>query len=553
MSLPSAISLGHLMRKALVFEDFSGGDVGRSRPATSNPTQFRAINAWVYPGGVGPRPPFQDIRPSGLPQQKLVSFDVVRGTSGFLYLMWAFENKAIYKMGTTGAGWNFGDTVTSLGSMTNVPITSTNIGPQMLYPSILGHGAIADPVAATITNLTNMPAAISAVRFGERLAASSGDGILRFSAPSSFNDWPAANLIQVGATQFICDLYVQRNNLLIPKLEGDLWTITGTLGVNETLRRSDNGVRHNFPTFAPGAVTAGSSLWYCGTRQMVQYTGAQLVLVERPDVPPPPGTDVQVWDVHPGAVAPLSDDDEFFLLGAAELAGTSVRTVWAQAFRPNKDNWTRHVIPVTQYRCDSVGTRSQFTSGCIKVNRTDHEGMCFFSTTSDTAGNNGSASQVFVCFSNQEFPLVTNATAYGANYITDTVFDAKSGVPVTATFRTSDTWAGLGEQIQVNEVVVDYSFNSDFTPSSTYNKFDISVEALQNPGSTAVRTSTAISFTAPAVTTSTPDGVPLVRGQAKFQFGDQGAGVGFRILLDNWRGILVHRITANVEVSPGLF
>lgn len=536
-----------MAEQVLVFENFSGGDSGRSRPQMSDPTTFRAINAWQYDDGIGPRPPFMDWGITGLPQQRLKTFNVMRGTDGLLYMVWSFADKSVYRCRAAA-----GTTATSAGTLAFEPVDSCIFGDSVFFVSNLGNGG---SVLATgsVTDLPNLPAGYCIERFGQQAVVATTGSTIRWSALNDFTSWPTENTNTVGNNQYIARLFNQRNSLVVARLDGEVWTYTGVLGVNEVLRRSDTTVRHRFPLEAPGCVVNQSDIWWCGIREMVQYTGAKANLVTRPDIPVISGFDINPWDSHVGAVHPLQDDDEFLVFGTADkLDGSNKKQVWAHGFRPGA-GWTRHVIPVTDYKMLVNGggvNSSRYSAEAIKPNQVCHEGFAFVTTTSDTSANGGSTPQVFAFFSTSEMPLIPAGVVVAADLSVYTVNDGKSGAPVSATFSGAEHWDGNGAQITVRSVLVDYSYNPNFTPVATYNHFDLSVEALQNQGSVAVNASTAQSFTPPA-SGSTPDGTPVVRGQARFQMGDQGSGVGFRILLSNWRGIVVHRITALLDAAPG--
>lgn len=527
------------------FSDFSGGDEGRSRPSKYDPTKFRATNAWVYPsGGLGPRPPAQKLAITGLPQKKLNVFIVMRGGGDFYYVF-AFSDGTIYRApSATGAA-------ALVGTATNPPCAAATSGDYVFFCSASGTGSY----ITTSGGLTEaaIPQAQYITFFGARLVVSDPlVGVMRVSAVSDYLTWPAANAIAVGNTnEAVVGLYVQRNTLVLPKRYGSVWVLRGVPTVNETLRQEDQTLPHHLIWRATGGVVGQSNLWYCVNRHMVRFTGAQAFLEERPDVPTKTGYDVFPWSDNVGAVLPLSDDDEFLVVGTMDKTGSAAtRQVWFHARRP-QDAWTRHILATDEFIVNgstlSGLTTSAWTGEFVKV---DYflPGTALICTGSDTSGLGGRAPRVYALNSQQEHPYLPVGSQIGPLVTSATLNDGDTSLPVIAEARTAEHWDQEGRQLTVTEIVVDYSYNPNLTPASTYNKFDLTVEALQSPGSTTVNASTSITFT-PSGSGSTPDGSPLVRAEQRFGVGNQGSGLGFRVRFADWRGIVVHRIAVFVDAT----
>ncbi len=515
--------------RSIVFDDFSGGDEGRSRPMRTNPTTFRGINVWAYPSGLGPRPPFQDLRISGLPTDTVHTLTLLRSTS-------FSTNKLIMTLGTTvyRASFTFGAAASSAGTVTSAPSQGLQIGDKIYFISAAGQGSRVGDTGAP-ADVAALPAGTSIAQVGEiTVVRTLTDPVIRWSAAADPTTWDVANTVNIGAGTPIMYILTQRNTLVVLKFDGQVWVVTGVLGVNETLRQVDlaDPLRSSLP-----AVGNGSNLWYCGSKKMVKFTGAQAIVVDRPDVPGAAGYTVKPWQVNPGSVLPLLDDDEFLLVGTldqdADLANG--RAVWACAYR--KGAWTRHTVPVTYKFTGSAS--SQIVATNVMTCQVGYEGKAIIGTFDDDG------TKLYLFESEQEYPLMPLT-------VVDTNNDGASGAPVVAEFKTGEVWHPEGARVEVTSVLVDYSYDPSFTPLATYSKFDLSVEALQNAGSATVRRSTTQTFVAPS-SGSNPDGAPLVRGQARFQMGDQGAGVGFRVRLDDWRGIIIHRITVQVDEEAQAF
>lgn len=551
-----------MANEAIVLRDFSGGDEGRQRPARNDTTKFRATNAWVYPsGGIGPRPPFQYFPISGLPQQKLNTFNVTRPnvTAAYTsppapfhpqtYMFFGFADSSIYKSHATSGS------ASSAGTLDSQPVGSTVDGETVYYTVETGSGAsITDNDA--LTEIPAMPNGHYITRWGARLvvavALASGGAVAvsERDDPTTWND-----NIRVGSASVILGLYVQRNTLVIPKFDGDIWVMRGTPTVNETLRQEDQSAPHGFAWRAPGAVAGQSNVWYCADRGMVKFTGAQAILGDRPDLPLISGYSLYPWSANLGTVIPLQEDDEFLLVGTADKTSSgNVKQVWVQAHRPQLDGWTRHTLPTNEF---TVVAGANFTGAVYSSESSEairgaqlSAGVAAIVTGSDTSGNGGRAPRVYVINSRQEYPHVPVGTISPPSIGSYTLLDGDTSLPVVADFRTAEYWDPKGRQLRVTDVAVDYSYNPNITPLATYNKFDLTVEAMQDTNSAVVLASTSQTFT-PSGSGSTPDGSPIIRGQQRFGVGDQGAGLGFRVRLADWRGIVVHGFTIYVQSEDG--
>ncbi len=526
-----------------MFKDFGGGDSGRDRPDQSGNT-FRGTNAWMFPSGIGPRPPFQAMGITGLPQKKLLTFTVFRGSDNFTRFCFSFDDGTVYLSLTTA-----GSAASSAGTVTPIPTAAANFGSEVYFVSNNGTGGAKINGAGTLTAIAAMPQGYLIVRYGDQAAVmtSAAANTIRWSDTLDFTTWPAANTNPIGDPQAVVAMYSQRNSLVLPKVGGDIYVYTGVLGVNETLRRVDAGVRHLTPSEGSGAVVSQSGLWYPSNQLLGNFTGAVIVPTTRPDVPLKALYSTNPWFNNPGSIAPCIRSDEFLLIGTYDLlSNANAKNIWFAAHRPDVGGWTRHIVPVTDYVVTGAGVSTGVA--CVKVANFAHDGVPYFCTLSDTSGNGGRAPGAYGIFTEQEYPLVPNSTFYSGTAGTTTLLDGDSGAPVVATLAVEE-WDAAAENITVKTIIVDYSYAPGFTPLATYNKFDISVEAVQTAGSETVRRSGITTFT-PLGTGSTPDGSPLVRGQARFQVGDQGPGIGFRIRLDDWRGIIVHRLSAVVDEAP---
>lgn len=527
----------------VVFKDFSGGDPGRTRPDQNGDT-FRGLNVWKYGNGIGPRPPFQAMGITGLPVGKLATFNVLKVSILSTNLVFAYDaspSPVWWCRRVAGNGAFFA------GNLTNKPVKGINSGPDIHWVSPAGPGGTVDIDGTLFAQTAAMPSGVDIVVYGEveaigRHLVDIHEAKLLWSTIQDPYAWPAANTFDVGLGKTIQAMYVQRNTLVLLMRDGTIWTVTGVLGVNETLRVTEQTIPHAAGGEATGAVVNGASLFYCSGMHVVQFTGAKAELIPRPDLPAPTGFLTKPWAANPGHVLPLPGDDDFLLVGTLDKdASPTSKTIWAQAYRDGA--WTRHHIPVTEYVNSAESAK---TAVAVRTCPEYVGDLLYVVTSSSTA-----SPKVYQLDARQQFPHKPIGTPGSSTFddpVSWTLNDADSAAPTVADVA-FEQWHPEGAQVTVRSVLVDYSYDPAHVPFSTYSKFDISAEALQNQGSATTRRSAIQTFT-PLASGSTPDGEPLVRGQARFQMGEQGSGVGFRIRLDDWRGILVHRISVIVDEAP---
>ncbi len=571
----------------VLFEHFTGGDVGRARPLKTDLDQFRGLNVWTYPNGsIGPRPPWQDCGVTGLPQRSIPVFDVVKNVSGTQedapVLVFAVNQTPP----TTGAEiWAAssvpGSAAANKGNTTEYPLASATWGGSLYYVASFGFGSTYNIFTGTVADVPAMPSGLDICALASRMVIADAGGIsgqIQVSSDSDPTAWPG-NFLNVGAPVAITGLFELRNALVILRYDGGVWQVTGVPTNGGTLRKSDVGYAPPFQFRARGAVAGQSSLWWTAGRSMCRYTGAQLDQIDRPDIPILPA-DKATYDWtpasdHVGTVLPLPNDDEFIVLGTLDLtADKAIHKVWSQVFRA-RDQWTRHVIPVTPFRFGltvspafSQGSRDDTSS--IAVPKLAPNGVAYFVINSDTGGTSARGHSVYRLNTQQEFPHLAVGTRLAGGQVSSTLNDADSAAPVLGQFTTSEVWAEDQEvvrpkdtmvqdatwsqgftQIRCKSVEIDISYNPSITPHSTYNKFTFSAEAVQRDvvAGTAVATSTPQAYVAPTVSAPDPDGDGLVRTRIKFQCGDQGWGSGFRVKLSDWTGIMVHRISCVVDLE----
>lgn len=550
------------VRQAIPFLDFSGGDRGRERPLNAAVTQYRGsynvqqdlstyrgINTWRYPNGsIGPRPPWIAAGITGLPTGKtLRCFQSSVHTSGS-WFAWAFSDGTIYS--TTSAS-----AVAALrGTTVNDPTDSLTIATDIYFVSTAGGGGGRVDNSGVYTAITfpSGGADLLVQHGGQTLALRQSDARLYWSAPDDPTSWPAENVVRVGDTVPATGIYVQRDTVVITKIDGSVWMFTGTLGVNETLRRIDVGLLHPVAGHAKGAVAGNSVIYWTSGSKMTAYTGAQLKTIPRPDMPYTAGYASDPHTDNVGAVVGTAELNSFLVLGTMDnIITPTTRLPWFHSYSPEQ-GWNRHTFPVTAgYTIPSLHLSGLTSTDSAKAIRTTQHvnGAVYACRPSDAAGV--TTLKHYVIVPRMETPYAVSLP-YQWGTLNATV-DGDTAVPVVATFQSAEWWAPDGEECIVRALLVNFSYDSDAAVVSALgsevgHRFDIGVDAMQRQDG-GVSSSTAIAFVPTSGVTSAVDAGTMRRGKIRFDFADQGVGGGFRWTLANWRGIQIHWVTAMVDVT----
>lgn len=529
------------------FSDFGGGDSGRERPLPNALSKYRGLNTWRYPNGaIGPRPAWAFLAFTGLPTGKtLTHFTTSVGGGG--WFAWAFSDKTVYSVIA-------GQTVAALrGTLGDVPSDSVTVGNYIYYVSNAGTGGgrvgFDGSYASVVTPLADL-----VVQHGSQtVALRQQDSKLYWSDPDDPTSWPAANAVFVGDQTQATGIYVQRNTVVITKINGEVWVFTGTFGVNEVLRRVDSGLLHPAAGQAKGSIVGNSVLYFTSGSKMTAWTGAELKTIFRPDMPAAAGFNSSPKSDNVGAVVSCGEPNQFLVLGTMDnIAAPTTRRPWFHSFSPEA-GWNRHTFPVADYTLPAThlgGFTSADSSRGI-LTSFHINGAILACRPSDAAGVTTVRNYLFL--PRQETPYsAALPLQWGAS---TAILDGDLTTPVIATFQSAEFWAPEGRDVFVRALIIDYSYDTDAAVVTALgaevpNKFDLTVEALQrNGGSSASSTSQTVT----ASGGNSIDGGSMSRTRTTLRVGDQGPGPGFRWKLADWRGIMIHRVIVVADISEARF
>ncbi len=540
-------------RRVIEHRDFSGGDWGIKQPWNAPRNSFQATNMLVYrTGELGVRAGVRNVTPASLAFTNFISntmFPFQQTQVGFFMSQSAHAFQP-YAGGsfTAGTGTNFTSALT--GSKNNLTVYST--GPT-IYIDKAGDGIYKVDSALAKTQLISGVSGNGIALYGDRLVIGTSTGI-RYNGltagVSDFTSWPAANVIPVGdATEPVSNVMPQRTFLTIPKETNGIYSITGSLGVNEALRRAVEGDGPNAGTGA-GQYTRRSTVTKDGLVWINPANFSQCPISFD-------GTNLKYWrdqDLRAPIPADVSVTHFYTMDPVGSLWNTpynaTVNTVGMQAMLFFNGVWTRHNFDGIQGNGTAVAT------GGFSV---DDPNVFAAGTTLRTVSeairpanvfvfsDGGSASTIPKFWSwvptldrpgNENLPIVAPNNVFNAERAGDDSTAQVSGQVTFPEIHLED-----GSEFRVSGVVVD--FRSWNTGGSLTNHYDLQVDCLRPYDAASPITSLKGSWDQLGVQSSTAG---TVRREV-FEFGDQGYGNGYQLKLTNVRGIAIQRIQVILETE----
>lgn len=535
------------MRKVHVYDDWSGGDIGRGFPANAPTNKYRGVNCWKYPNNtIGPRPPWQDLRMIGADNQGVTYAGFFRSpTTGLARIIWARAG-ATY---TLPAGFDQTPSATAPAGPTNAPRDGVMVAGVVYFCSTAGTGFTIDLSTNVLTNVAAIPSGEQIDSYGNQYIISDHSAsTIYFSALNDPNTWTGgtAGTIVVGDTssRFLWTL-VQRNTIVVLKDNGEVWQVTGVLGYNESVRKVDQTGATVSHSLAHAAVTSQSGAWWWGFMDMFKFDGTGVKSFHLPDVPAFGGYSVPYYRSTPGHVVPLLEDDSFALIGMTGRGyDAGDQRAYMLTHRPGIDNWTRHHMPI--FASNPSASPAELSAREIQTDTLEIDGVIM--AVSEGGPTPASATGVYVLNTQQEVPHLPIGTLTSQNIQSQTLFDGSVTSPVTAEITLPEFWAEDGSQVFVRSVTVDYSYDPRIPLPEIFNKFSVSVESFL-PEDGQGFTPSAIQSFLPTGLETPLEGTFLVRGQKTFNFGEQGVTGAYRVKFSDWVGVSIHRVSVTCDLS----
>lgn len=567
------------------WDNWIGHDLGRRAPQAyhygrrkllASYSHWRGLNMMRYlNGSVGPRPSFTLLRdffgkaanaPGGSTMFGAYWVGGIRQvvlirTDGNVYRI--LDQSNVRSAGNPGV-WEF------IGNLGFTPTCATVSGCNVVVGSTtvtvagtpnLVKSAYIDPIAFTITPITGMPICDRMVAYnqfivvgytGAARVSGANPSLIYFSdLPTNIRDLPGLNwtlatnngvgVVGVGTAEPISGLFTQKDTLVISKMGGEWWTLTGIPTTPPTIRRVDVGLDFN----GVGSAVRQSSIWYPNGRDIGIFNGSATQIMELPDIDDFGGASRYSYNIFTG-LSSLVNSDEFMLAGySTNLGGQNVPWVFIRhglSGIATAAGWSRHTIE------SLTGNVNAPTPWPVYVG----DGITWLFVQSPASSIN-----VYQFDIRQEIPYESQGTFPAGNPKALYADGIGADVP-TGSFAIPEWWAPDGHLAHVTRVFVDLDYDAAAwqnasaagTNPADVIRMAVNVSAINIRGDDVVRASQPLLWTpkdVPRLVSGSNTG--MTRTRAVFRVGEQGPASGFQIGINNIRGIQIFRVLANVNVD----
>lgn len=230
------------------FENFTGGEYGRLSGENCAPNAFTGTNVWVYrDGSIGPRWGIGGVSMQNTGGQEWRAIGYNRNNDKF---WWISRGSGPNKFIPYSVGYPLGFAVTTYGGTeidrpsAEHPFDCVDDGADRTFVTVYGQKSYkVNHQANTCSTMGTgtAPGGRAITVFGERVVVggfAGSENRLIFSAPNDIDTWPAGNFLDIARPgDVIVGLDTIRDTLVVSMDDGDVYLISGALGVNEVVRR----------------------------------------------------------------------------------------------------------------------------------------------------------------------------------------------------------------------------------------------------------------------------------------------------------------------------
>lgn len=506
-----------MARRVITFEDFSGGEWGDLGPFGAQAGMFNGSNVMRYnDGSIGPRPGTKALAPTG----------AVTGTVwGFAGLGAQATRAQVFGIGSNVYGFTLGDNaISALGTVSTTATTASQI---IQYGA--GKGQLTryndktyqiDSLSPVVTPLSGSPGAKTLAPYGIRLIAANYTATatatvlakrVAYSAAADLTSWPALNFFDVGNIDWgVTYLDEIRQRLVIANEGGEWWALTGTPGVNDSLRRQPRS--DVAPLQWYHAARLGETIWFfpSGEDFPAQFTGIVVDKLRFKHLRFTDG-DGSDWSMH---ALPVSE-----MLCAFEDGGDNRGMLLAN------DAWSYQSFGITTSKFNAPasigGAGADLDMPLVMCNgggaspptfATFHPGLDRPGKTSDTYAQPGD----------------------------------NSTTPLTASLNFPAIMAKDGYDLWAKKVTV-HGFKWN-TGSASTNHFDLTVRRYLQRNSDDTKDSASLSFDE-AASATTSDRTPF---SVTFGIGDQQRGHAVQVRLSALRGVAIEKVEVDCDEETAI-
>lgn len=425
------------------FSNFGGGEWGAIGARHAAAGQFTGTNVMVYlDGSIGPRPGILDQTPGadtfGVPNvlpNGILAMGRQRSSQAVQWIIdlsgrpWSASYPNRFR-------WFHYDNPIALASP---PVIDTvDDGALTFVTSYTQESYQLTHDTQSCTALPGSPGGRAITVFGEHLVVGGPNGAanqIRFSDPNNFDSWPALNFINMGSPQLaIHSLAVQRNILIVTFEDGSIFTISGTLGVNEVVRQfTASSPRTASLQATRVALTKRGVLWRRGRATAPEsFDGTQLRALSYLD-------NWLTTTADDLAITGGADDDDVLFIGAS-----------GRLLMLHNAVWNKHELALLDTAPDSGQALGWY----------DGEQQLVIGSSRD----DGTANIYVLPLALERPPMVA---------LGDTVVDAGTGLTPSASFTLPEIRDSAGRTIAPRQVVV--RFTKYDTGVAETNHFGVTV------------------------------------------------------------------------------
>lgn len=493
------------MAGTLTWDDFSGGHAGSAGLVKAKPGTFRGRNMTITEeGNLTVRPGVDDLGLTGVPVGTITTVGF-NGTPGAD--VWVIIGSAVYARNGSALTAFTG----ALAVTPTAPVAWIESAPGITHITVPGDKCYKlDHVALTVTAIDGSPGGESIAVYGDRLYVGGSAAFPQrvwYSDPAAFTTWPAASFYDVGIKGGVVALLAQRDTLVIGLASGEWWSQRGFTPTNAILRRVTGGGVHPWDFNRSAAAILGSDdivFMPLSGDFPAFYNGAAQAREFRNIHTSPTGTARYVLPGSVSVIRGFRPEEAVVVLG-----GGAVVYRWGA--------WVRH----------------EFVHGAADgLWVSDGQGTIY-----SVKNVGGAAAKFYRWRIDLERPgFVSDAPANPGD---------DSTALLEGDVEFPEVWAPNGNERRVRQVVVD--FTKWDTGSASTNHIGLTLVVMSRFAVDGEGTVVTPQAWDEAGTSASTTGK---RDRAVFNVGDQGYAAGFRVKLENLRGITIRAVTVVYDEQP---
>ena len=500
---------------ARAYNDFTGGHAGLLDLNKVPANMWKGTNVLLYRNGsLGPRPGLKALDAGGaLPSPFYGLGYIEAGNRSLIYIAGGTPTATtLHAADPNGAPSRYAVGPMKLGSDPQVPaqVVDVTSGTGFINPGKGGMLHRFQPLAAIIEGTVKRGSTSFCV-YGLRGVGADDVQPRRLfysAADDAVGGWFSGNFLDISISNRIVFMAAQRNHLLIVTGDGSWWVLTGVPGASNSVLRRITGGRMAPPQIAPAAFVdlGNDDVWvldptnnYPGMFDGAKYQDfPYLSMSDNPTDSYASGTQTQA-DNGAKAFQGADNHSPAFVL-PSHIAGPNGRMLLM-----HNGAWSFHTFGVAMSQHWASNGR----------------GRLF--------GLNAAGSAIHTTQLRLDRPAFTSDLYAQPGDLTNT--------PLDASFTLPHIWSETGDELQVKEVMVD--FTAWNTGATEPNRVSVRVDALAHGSNNASISQVQTWEEAGSSSTTVQAGMPK---RVRLNFGEQGPGAGAQVSLEGLRGVAIRKV-----------